>query len=354
MFRSLVMRGALALAATAVPVGVAVAAGDDSTPDESAPTPSGPASSQAQTTEDTESGPPSASEPSDVSTDDTSTEGSAGENGGGMAPPGDIEFQIDMMLGLVPEDEMNEHWASQNQQQELGIQACMNESGFEYIPQDMSQMVFSDPTADMPRLEYAEQYGFGMWTTMDPELDPYASTGNDYEWPNQDIVDALSESEQNAWYEVNSRCSMDAYNNADNDPWRNPEVQQAMDDFNSDVENDSRMREAKAAWVACMEEAGHPYPSQDDMWRDVNGDDDDYSLHEQFYESEAWKPTSEDHAQWQQLVDHEIEVAVANAGCQPALDEVRDEVQTDLRDDLIAVWQTIDWSLPPVTFEGEG
>ena len=104
-----------------------------------------------------------------------------------------------------------------------------------------------------------------------------------------------------------------------------------------------------------MEAAGFPYPSQEEMYEDVSaGDDESYELHNQFYESEAWLESSEDHAEWQALVDHEIEVAVANAGCEPAVTETREEVQRDLRDDLIAVWQTIDWSQPPVTYEGEG
>ena len=118
----------------------------------------------------------------------------------------------------------------------------------------------------------------------------------------------------------------------DDDPFRNPEVQQAMEDFYTDIDNDPRLRDAQAAWVACMEEAGHPYPSEQDMWDDVNAGDDDYSLHQQFYDSEAWESSSEDHERWQQLVDREIEVAVANAGCVPALEEVREQVTADLRD----------------------
>jgi hypothetical protein len=54
------------------------------------------------------------------------------------------------------------------------------------------------------------------------------------------------------------------------------------------------------------------------------------------------------------MVEQEISIAVADANCSPALDEARDEVVSDLRPALVEVWQTIDWSLPPVTFPGDG
>jgi hypothetical protein len=323
MLRSLVGRGAVAVAALIVPASVAGAAADDTEPGE----PSTP-TSQAATSED------------GTSVSATSVEGGDSPPG---PPPGDIDFQVDMMLGLVPEDEMNDYWSEQSQRQQVRIQECMNEAGFEYNLENTDDMVFIDPLAELTPLEYAEQWGFGTYTTMDPETSPYNDIDQEYVWPNEEIVNSLSAAEQNAWFEVNNRCSNEAY--TEEDPYRNPMVQQALEDFFTEVESDPRM-----AWRVCMEEAGQPFANPEDMYEEMFDDD---TINE-FYETEAWEPDSENHAEWQRLVEREIAVAVANANCAPALDETREEVTADLRPALVEVWQTIDWSLPPVTFPGDG
>jgi hypothetical protein len=246
---------------------------------------------------------------------------------------------------------MEAFWSAQEEQRQLAVQACMNEAGFEYAPEN--DAMFSDPNAELSPLEYAEQWGFGMWTSMDPDS-PMNAMGDDYAWPNEDIVMALSESEQNAWYEVNSQCYNDASLESD-DVYRNPMVQQALDDFWSDVENDPQVQDALAGWRDCMEAAGFPFASEDDMYTQVYGEGEDQGeLQSQFYESEAWDPASPDHAEWQALVDEEIGIAVANATCSPAVQEAREAVTAELRPGLVEVWQTVDWDLPPVTYEGEG
>lgn len=264
-------------------------------------------------------------------------------------PPVDIEFQIDMILGLVPQEEMAQYWAAQERDRQLAIQACMNESGFEYAPEEYPN---ADPMATMTPLEYAEQWGFGVWTTMDPDNNPFGSD-TEWVWPNEEIVNALSASEQNAWYEANSRCVDEAVVGED-ETWRNPMVQESLADFTADVENDPRVQAAVQGWRDCMAEAGHPFASQDEMYTAVYGSGDENSeLQQRFFESEAWKPESPDHAEWQALVDEEISIAVADATCTVPLLEAREAVATELRPQLVAVWQTIDWDLPPVTFAGE-
>ncbi len=104
-------------------------------------------------------------------------------------------------------------------------------------------------------MEYAEQWGFGMYTMMDPESTMSQDLGQDYVWPNEDIVDALSASEQNAWFEVNNRCSNEAW--MEDDPYRNPMVQQAIEDFYTDVENDPRVVDAKRG-LAGVHGGGRP------------------------------------------------------------------------------------------------
>ena len=109
------------------------------------------------------------------------------------------------------------------------------------------------------------------------------------------------------------------------------------------------MTDANEAWQSCMEEAGHPFASQDDMWETIYDDE----LQQEFWDTEAWEPDSPNYAKWQSMVEQEIGVAVAHATCGPPVDEIRQAVIADLRPALVDVWQTIDWSLPPVTYPDE-
>ena len=276
-----------------------------------------------------------------------------GSGPGDGAAPGaelDIEFQIDMMLGLVPQDEVEEYYHQRNVDEQRLVQECMNEAGFEYEPEIWDSGEFVDPREGISDLEWAQQWGFEVYTTMDPETSPWNDVGPvTEEWPNQGIVDAMSTAEQNAWFETQTRCMRDSSMSMQSDPFRNPMVQQAMEDFQTMVDDDPRSREAMSAWQDCMDAAGHPYTDPESMWNDWY----DADKQEQFWQSEAWNPSSPDHAEWQQLVDEEIEVAVASAGCTPAWEEAMEEIRQDLRPQLVELWQDVDWSLPPVTYPGE-
>lgn len=340
MYRLRVLPGFVAMLVLAVPVGMASAG--TSEPDD-APT----ESTQPTATDAQESGPPSASAPDDT------TGGSADGQ-----PPENMDFQIDMMLGLIPEEEMQTYWRDQNRASEELVEGCMVEAGFEYVPQP-DEMFSYDQYNGRTQLDWAQQFGFGVWTTMSPESSEEAyGQGPMTDWPG-DVVNNLSDDEQSAWWGVFDRCQQEGWSNQD-DPYSNPMVQQIMEDFAVDVENDPRYRDALAAWQECMAGSGHPFADEQEMWDHVYGGNDEGQMDQQmqFWESEAWLETSPDHAQWQALVDEEIEIAVAHATCTPSLTEARQEVTRDLRDDLVAVWQTIDWSLPPVTYEdvvfGEG
>jgi len=295
-----------------------------------------------------------------ASTPDTTPPSSDDEpaTGGGDAPV-DVEFQIDMILGLVPQDEMNEYYANDELERQQAIQACMNEAGFEYNidTNNGGGFVSSPERTPEEQAEWARQWGFGMWTTMDPDAsnEAYPEFNSLDEWvdPNPFVQD-MSESERNAWYEQSNRCYEQTYQDDNQtDPYRNPMVQQALEDFQTWIENDPRMRDAQKTWRDCMADAGQPFADEQAMWESVYSDDDNGDLQNQFYQSEAWKPDSPDHAQWQSLVDNEIAIAVASATCGPPLNDVRQEVSESLRPRLVEAWQDVDWDLPPVTYPGE-
>ena len=71
---------------------------------------------------------------------------------------------------------MEAYWREQSELDQLAIQECMNEAGFEYNLEDSDEM-FVDPFADLTPIEFAEQWGFGMYTVMDPDADPYSDGG---------------------------------------------------------------------------------------------------------------------------------------------------------------------------------
>ncbi len=256
------------------------------------------------------------------------------------APPPDIDFQIDMLLGLVPDDELDEYLRSQDRRFVEAMQACMNEAGFEYVGVDEDLIGF-DPYRGMDRIEYAQQYGYGYWTALDPDVSQAQAIEIGVE-----LAD-LSPSEQDAWFAVQQEC-YDAIDQDGVDPSRNPMVQQALADFEAHVDADPRVRDAREQWRACVSAAGHDFAAPDEMQSSIVDYHRDAETIERLALSEAWKPSSPDHPEWQDLVDLEISVAVADATCTPPLDEVRLEVKAELRPQLVEVWQTIDWGLAPV------
>jgi hypothetical protein len=50
---------------------------------------------------------------------------------------------------------------------------------------------------------------------MDPDNNPYDVGMAVSTWPNEDVVGAMSIVEQNAWYEMSSWCSSEAYDTGD-------------------------------------------------------------------------------------------------------------------------------------------
>ena len=191
----------------------------------------------------------------------------------------------------------------------------MNEAGFEYNPENVDEM-FSRSFAGLSPVEYAEQWGFGMYTMMDPESDVPGPRAGLRLAERGDRQRLLSASEQNAWYEVNNDARTTP--EKEDDPYRNPMVQQAIEDFYTDVENDPRVRDAKRPG-ACMEEAGHPFAERGGHVAD-NVYDEDCSnrvLRDRGVGTRLARTTPSG----RQMVEQEIGVAVANATC-PPLEEV--------------------------------
>lgn len=104
----------------------------------------------------------------------------------------------------------------QQRESERATAACMAEAGFEYIPQDMSEMMsFGSPFQgefEPGSDEWIDKYGFGISTMRFPQsmvgdlvgMDDEGFMGPDQEFvdPNREYVEALSEGEREAYQEA--------------------------------------------------------------------------------------------------------------------------------------------------------
>lgn len=130
---------------------------------------------------------------------DAGTDGEK-EDEGDAAPfgSGPLDAYFERIYGGMDENA----WEDQQREVEALMAECMAEQGFEYVPVDyssMSQTPVEEPDVEWGTREFAEQYGYGMTTYpgMDEQPAPEEQVWED---PNQVYVDAMSETEREAYY----------------------------------------------------------------------------------------------------------------------------------------------------------
>jgi hypothetical protein len=133
-------------------------------------------------------------------TDDTTTTTS----GSAVDAGDDGELTLaDFIPGAVQFDE-NTDWRAQEMEVQQQVAECMAAEGFEYIPFVPSDVGGGFVGDAFDEEEYVKTYGFGVstWVLQDQAFqegegeDPYASD------PNQEIVNAMDEVEQEEYYRV--------------------------------------------------------------------------------------------------------------------------------------------------------
>lgn len=266
---------------------------------------------------------------------DTSTEGPL------------AEFFADV-YGDFDEEEMN----AEMMEVEEATARCMAEQGFEYQPVDQSQGSFTVDMSEQDPAEYAAEYGYGFSLQPEPSAEEQAAMEA---WvdPNQEYVDAMSESEQAAYYEAlygdmmsteyDEDAEMPEYDPAtagcqgaaqeeiygeQNAMWESEEMQafnDAQTQLYEDVANDPRVTEVASAWSTCMADAGFsgysdPQAAQDDMMERSNA----------MWETDSPEGPSE--AQMKEVQDLERDTAVADHACQEEVEyeKTYQDVQFDL------------------------
>lgn len=285
-------------------------------------------------------------------------------------------------------------------QQEL-VATCMTNQGFEYVPAvvpiDGQDFVFDEE-------EYARERGFGISTSTGWLTDGDGESGGSFtvasgsaleQWvdPNQAIVDALSESEREAYdntlygeiteLEFGSDLSDSESEPTDEDLWGGGcmgeaakevyggadeafrELESLFDELQQRVDSDPRVVEAGGNWTACMADRGYDFQTVDELW-DTGLDefsnrynelvnisnpfegwtDEDIEI---FFETQSEEAISDFYAQNQsearQGVDQEAlaalqqeerDLAIANYECGEKQREVTQEVTEELESQFIA------------------
>lgn len=214
---------------------------------------------------------------------------------------GDAESLADFLGGGIAFSDDPEAAQAEARQVDADIQErirqCMAEQGFEYLPVIPPEGAFTFAAGD--QREFAETQGFGITTWFGTETE--FETGDEWVDPNQERIDAMSESEQAAYYEAlhgspgdqemitevdpdtgeeltysegfGGGCSGEVYEEVYGDQQRQTELWgqlgPALDEMYQRVEADPRIVAVNERWSACMAGAGHDYTSRSDMYEQV-------------------------------------------------------------------------------------
>ena len=262
--------------------------------------------------------------------------------GGASSPSTASEFQsVTEALGLEDRDRVFTDLAVRGiALNEVRIQQCMLERGFEYRPEPVSvDTVFEPPPgAGLDEAAFAREWGLGIAPVSVLESQSFPNEDGDTQTsPNEELLAELSENEQEAWL-VAFNGGPEAFGSQDlfeetcvyqasqsgNDTIVT-ELQSDLDELEARIAEDPRMVEAERVWSSCMLEQGFDYATElsmrnffFDQVRDARAG---------FGEQEAGTGPSE---ALLRVADLERQVAQAALGCTPDKDEVEDQVRSEL------------------------
>jgi hypothetical protein len=225
--------------------------------------------------------------------DDTTTSGVPEDDGG--------ETLADF-FGYAEDDQeaAEARYRDEEARVQEAVRVCMVAQGFEYIPVQPPEGAFS--FAETSEEEYAAEFGFGISTWVGNE-DAFGGPDEEWEDPNQAVVEAMSEGEQEAYYEAlygtpeeqeaemtvevdpetgdeiymqdgfGVGCQGEAYEEVYgsqgdvNALWE--ELQPDMDAMYQRIQADPRIADLNGEWSGCMAGKGFDYESQDVMYQTV-------------------------------------------------------------------------------------
>jgi hypothetical protein len=236
--------------------------------------------------------------------------------GGGDADPetaGDPDDGVETLSDFFGYGEEDPEAAEANyREQEARVQesirSCMAAVGFEYQPQNPPEGSFGFVDEEWDEEKWVREQGFGITTWYGNE-DAFTETtvvGEEWVDPNQEMLDAMSDTERDAWYaalygteeeqmedsytEVDPEtgeeytvsggfgagCQGEAYEaeygeqTENQDLWE--ELSPAMEAMYEQVQADPRIVELDQEWSACMAAAGYEFESMTKMQETIYED----------------------------------------------------------------------------------
>jgi hypothetical protein len=238
-----------------------------------------------------------------------------GGGGGGAEPeasedstPG--EETLADFFGYAEEDPAaaEAEYREQESRIQESIRQCMAEAGFEYQPALPPEGSFGFVEEEFDEGEWVRTQGFGIttWYGNEDSMTETTMVGEEWVDPNQEMLESMSESESQAWYEAlygteeeqaedmvtevdpetgeeyqvsygfGAGCSGEAYEaehgdqQAGEELWM--ELNPEMEAMYERVQADPRIVELDAEWSACMAEAGYEYESMSQMQETIYED----------------------------------------------------------------------------------
>ena len=282
----------------------------------------------------------------------------AGTTSGGGEKP--AVGPLEEYFSAITEDMGNQDFEAMSAEVEEITATCMREEGFDYTPQDTSSYgeVVEEPE-DGPAydsIEYARENGYGMTAPAEESVDE--APAEEFVDANADYVAAMSESEQQAYYEAlygvqpevdesdpdaeyeydwqtagcSGRASHEVYE--EGQPFSDPDfaaLQEEMSDLYEQMASDPAVAELNSAWAACMADAGYEGMS--------TVDEASMALSEELnalYEDSGETGVPDEEAM-AELHEKEIDTAVADRTCQDEVGYTKgvQEVQFSLEQDFI-------------------
>lgn len=237
---------------------------------------------------------------------DTDAESEADDDGAGSdaGAAADGESPLEALFGFGDFDDPDA-MADQQRLIEAEVQSCMRNQGFEYQLPDVDTALFiglAGGDKDLPKDEYAAQYGFGITTTFDEQLDSFTQIDESNMDPNQAAMMEMSDGERAAFegalygqqpdFDPESGLPIDpetgeptddfsiflegggCYNQAQTEVFGDFSVLMGLTDefeeLEARYEADPRIAELHGEWATCMAEAGYSYETpgemEDDIW----------------------------------------------------------------------------------------
>lgn len=218
-----------------------------------------------------------------------------GDSADGDVSYADFESPIQVRLGFPSDPQQQQDFFNEQERvRQQFVVECMAEQGFEYVAVDYSQFSGVDAGAFDER-SYVEEFGFGISTQF---LQNFETTAPEQEFvdPNQAIVEAMSESELEAYHaalygdqsffepvdgepveitpemlEEQGGCFNES-NAVVGDPSQEfyTEFSAQFEDLYERLQADPRIVAANESWSSCMADAGHPYDDMEEMYSSLS------------------------------------------------------------------------------------